>query len=120
MMQIHRGDVVVLFVPFTSGQSGKSRPALVVQSDLRNGAFADTVLAIITSKTHHLATDPTQLAIDVTTDEGRQTGLRMPSVVKCGHLITVEQQLIGRRIGAFAPALMDEVETRIKIALDLS
>ena len=119
-MSVRRGDLVIVHVPFTSGVSGKSRPALVVQSDARNLHSADTVVAVITTKTRHVASDPTQLLIELATPEGKQSGLLYDSVVKCGHLITIEQSLIGRTIGSLPDAVMEQVAIRIKLALDLS
>lgn len=118
-MNVNKGDVVTVVFPFTSGRSGKSRPALVVQSDQRNATSADTVLAMITSKKHRLNSDPTQLLIEIATPEGRQSGLLIDSVVKCGHLITVEQALIGQRLGSLPADVIEQVGIRIKLALDL-
>jgi mRNA-degrading endonuclease toxin of MazEF toxin-antitoxin module len=80
---------VLVPVPFSSGIGGKIRPALVVQSDHNNSRLIDTIVAIITKTTHRAAKEPTQLLIDVTTSDGKQTGLLQSSAVKCEHLATL-------------------------------
>jgi mRNA-degrading endonuclease toxin of MazEF toxin-antitoxin module len=74
-MPVKRGDVVLVPVPLTSGQRGKARPALVVQSDSNNQRLQDTIVALITSTTRRSQVEATQLLIEVATPEGRQSGL---------------------------------------------
>ena len=52
---------------------------------------------MITSNTAQVG-EATQLLIDVATPEGRASGLRMISAVKCSILLTLEQRLIVQRI----------------------
>lgn len=118
-MSLKRGDIVLLPVPFTSGSGGKVRPALVVQSDPNNNRLADTIIALITSTTHRVSREPTQLLIDLGTAEGRQSGLLSTSAVKCEHLATLERSLILRVIGRLPPLLMAQVDTCLKAALGL-
>jgi mRNA interferase MazF len=75
-----RGDVVLVRFPHPSGQRGKKRPAVVVQSD----AYASTVRTVVVAEvTKNLAMkdDPACLFIDVSTPEGKATGLLVDSVV---------------------------------------
>ena len=88
-MSVTRGHVVLVDFPFAGGGTSKVRPALVVQNDRDNGRLTNTVVAMITSRTQR-TTEPTQLLLDVSTPEGKQTGLIMNSVVNCVNLFTIE------------------------------
>lgn len=116
-MTVRRGDVVLLPIAFSSGGGVKVRPALVVQSDHNNVRLNDTIVAIITKTTHRAAREPTQLLVDITTPEGRQSGLLHTSAIKCEHLATVSIAEIIRVIGNLSPTTMTQVERCLKAAL---
>jgi mRNA-degrading endonuclease toxin of MazEF toxin-antitoxin module len=63
--------------------------------------------------------EPTQILIDPATAEGRGSGLRGTSAVKCENLFTVSQNDILRTIGALHPSLMQRVDAALKSSLDL-
>ena len=118
-MAVSRGDVVLTHVRFSSGPGGKLRPALVVQSDRNNQRLQDTIIAVITRSTHRAQTEPTQLLIDITTAEGRQSGLLQTSAIKCEHLETVLQADVRRVVGHLSTAAMQKINDCLKAALDL-
>jgi mRNA interferase MazF len=118
-MNVQRGDVVLVPLPFTSGGGGKVRPALVVQSDHNNRRLNDTIVAAITSTIHRASREVTQLLIDITTPEGQQAGLLHTSAVKCEYLATLDKQLILRVVGRLTPAMMSQVDICLKAALGL-
>jgi mRNA interferase MazF len=118
-MSVQRGDVVLVHVGFSSGVAGKTRPVLVVQADHNNQRLQDTIVALITRTIHRTSIEATQLLIDVTTPEGKQSGLLRTSAVKCEHLETVLQKDIQRVIGYLPPLLMRQVDACLKAALDL-
>ena len=117
MPNISRGDVVLLPIAFVNQPGTKIRPAVVVQNDELNRKLTSTVVAIITSTTTRVRSEPSQLFIDIATPDGQRTGLIRNSVVKCEHLDTINQQDIGRIIGTFSPQLMDELENCVRAAL---
>lgn len=88
----------------------KLRPALVVQADSLNQKLDDTILALITSSKRRMVGSATQLSIDVSTAEGRMTGLRMNSVVQCENLVTREQLLAKKRLGELPPVMMAAID----------
>ena len=51
--------------------------------------------------------------------EGQQTKLRLNSIVQCENLITHDQRLILRVIGALSNAAMEKINTCLKAALDI-
>ena len=118
-MKTTRGDVVLLDHPFSDASGSKVRPVLVVQANARNAILADTIVALITKNTRNVATDRTQILIDLATPDGRISGLNINSAVKCGSLYTVHENHIIKKIGKLSSALMDEVDDGLKTALEL-
>jgi mRNA interferase MazF len=100
-MRFQRGDIVLVDFPFSDQTGRKVRPALVVQDDAWNSLIDDTILALITSSSRRRTGAATQLLIELATPEGRQSGLRLDSVVQCENLVTFDQGLIPRRLGSF-------------------
>jgi mRNA interferase MazF len=118
-MTFRRGDIVLVRFPFSSGASGKLRPALVVQNDRNNRRLANVILAAITTRTHHSG-EPTQLLVDPASTEGLSTGLKHISCVSCENLATVEQRLIVRRLGHFSATLMRQVDECLTASLGIT
>jgi mRNA interferase MazF len=113
-----RGDVVLIRFPHPSGGRGKRRPAVVVQADAYSTVVNTLVLAEITSNLT-LASDPACLFIDVTTAEGKATGLISDSVVSCLALVYVYADDANQVLGSLSPAMMHQLEGCLKVALGL-
>ncbi len=75
-----RGDIVLLDYPYADGSGSKVRPALMVRNDRDNQRLTNTIVALITKNMSRVH-EPTQLLIDVSTPEGRQSGLNQTSAV---------------------------------------
>lgn len=118
-MKVKRGDVVLIDYPFSDGSGAKVRPALVVQNDRRNAKLTQTIVALITKNLNHVATDATQLLIDIAAPDGRASGLTANSAVKCGNLLTVDEAMIRRKIGVLSTALMLHINTCLREAFEL-
>lgn len=118
-MQVQRGEVIIVDFPYSNQTDSKIRPALVVQANLWNQRLEDTILAPITSSHNLNSITPTQYFIDVSTPEGRQTGLIFNSVVRCGSLIAYNQSLILRMIGRLPPHAMQQIDMCLKAALGI-
>ena len=118
-MKVKRGDVVLLDHPFSTGAGSKVRPVLVVQGDRDNAPLTSTIVAMITRTIHRIGQVDTQLLIDITTQEGKATGIRTTSAVNCSNLFTVSEQLLRRKIGEMPPALMRQVNRCLKAALEI-
>lgn len=116
-MNVLRGDVVLVDYPFSDRTGSKVRPALVVQADALNRRIADTILAAISRSTHRASA--TQLFVDISASEGKQTGLRQDSMIQCENLLTYDQRLIIARIGTLSGPMMQQVMNCLKVALDL-
>lgn len=113
-----RGDVVLVRVPHASGQRGKKRLAVVVQSDAYTNTVPTLVIAEIT-KNLALANDPACLFLDLTLPEVQGLGLGMDSVVTCLRLTAVYADAIDRVLGSHSPALLQKLDSCLKTALGL-
>ena len=95
------------------------RPALVVQADPLNHRLDDTILAMITSSRRRMVGSATQLLADHTHPDYPASGLRLDSVIQCENLVTIDQGLILRTIGALSPATMADIDNCLKAALGI-
>jgi mRNA-degrading endonuclease toxin of MazEF toxin-antitoxin module len=113
-----RGDVVLVRFPHPSGVRGKKRPAVVVQSDVYSRTVHTLVVAEITKNTA-LAGYPACLFIDISTAEGKATGLIHDSVASCLLLATVDADTATHVLGALSPALNHKLNDCLMAALGL-
>jgi mRNA interferase MazF len=113
-----RGDVVLVRFPHPSGQRGKKRPAVVVQSDVYASTVSTVVVAEVT-KNLTLKGDPACLFIDVTTPEGKATGLLMDSVASSLVLDTVYTDSIALVLGSLSPRLLRKFDDCLRAGLGL-
>ncbi len=114
-MEIKRGRLYVVdFNPRVKTKPGKLRPAVVLQSDLVNEAGYPSTIVIPT--TTRLVEDPGILRLRI---EKGQGGLARDSDVLLGQLIAVANESFRQEIGVLPDDLMDEVERRVRIILDL-
>jgi mRNA interferase MazF len=113
-----RGDVILVRFPHPSGQRGKKRPAVVVPSDAYTGSVSTVVIAEVTK---NLATkdDPACLFIEVSTPEGKATGLLRDSVVSSLVLVTVYADTVAQELGTLSPAMTQRLDACLKVALGL-
>src|SRR5262245_21096461 len=93
-------------------QAGK-RPVLVVSTDRFNDGPAELVVVLpITSKAKGIPWHVTLAA-------GRSTGLRMESYAMVEAIRCVARERLMKRLGEVAATAMGEVETRLRILLEL-
>lgn len=86
---MRRGDVVAVVA---AGDFGKSRPAVIVQTD----ALARAGSVIVCLFTSHLVDAPT-IRIQVAPDQSN--GLEQPSQIMADKVVTVARSRIGKVIG---------------------
>lgn len=113
-----RGDVVLVRFPHPSGQRGKKRPAVVIQSD----AYATTVRTVVVAevtKNLTMKNDPACLFIDVGTPDGNATGLLVDSVVSSLVLDTVYTDTVAQVLGSLSPSLLQKFDDCLKTGLGL-
>jgi mRNA interferase MazF len=113
-----RGDVVLVRFPHPSGQRGKRRPAVVVQSDAYASAVNTLVVAEVT-KNLTMKGDPACLFIDISTAEGKATGLLIDSVVSSLVLNTIYSDTVARVLGSLSASLLQKFDACLKVGLGL-
>lgn len=117
-MTLRRGDIVLANYPFASGTGQSRRPVLVIQSDDYNQRIRNAIVAQITSNLTR-ANDPAHLLIDITTADGKQSGLLHDSVVSCLNLATLTNDRLDKTIGSLPATLMTQINDCLKTALSL-
>ena len=115
-MSVSRGDIVLVDYPFTDRTGSKVRPALVVQADSLNHRISDTILAAISRSTHRASA--TQLLIEISTADGKLTGLRQNSMIRV-RICSPSISALSLKIGELSSLLLRQIETCLKAALDL-
>lgn len=113
-----RGDVVLARIPHADGTRAKDRPALVVQDDYYNQRIRNVLLATITTNLSRKG-DAAHLFIDVTTVEGRQSGLNRDSLISCLNLAVLPQSDLGPKIGELSPSAVQQINECLKAALGI-
>ena len=108
-----RGEIVLVPFPFADLTATKVRPALVMSSVLYHRTEPDLILVAINS---HLKARPG--ATDYLLQDWEQAGLLAPSLVKVS-LATLEPGLIRHRLGRLTARDLREVESKLRLALEL-
>lgn len=81
--------------------------------------MANTIVAQVTSNISR-SREKTQLLIDPAHPDWPVSGLRLPSVVNCSNVTTIQQADVRQVIGYLSPATMQEIEECLKLALGIS
>jgi len=117
-MKVHRGDIVLCKVPMPSEEfrTFKLRPGLIVSKDSNNQRLDDVIIAICTSNISR-SYEQTQYLIQG--DEIANAGIKVPSVVKCEFLLTINKAMIIRNLGMLSANGIHKVNDCLKIALEL-
>jgi len=113
MELIRRGDVYwVKLDPIEGSEIGKTRPAVVISNNINN-EFADTVTVLpVTSSVGKV------YPFEVLLNKGIAN---MPgdSKVKANQIRTVDKKRLKERIGTIPDAILIEIETSVKIHIEL-
>jgi mRNA interferase MazF len=118
-MTYSQGEVVLAWFPHADSGLPKKRPVVVVQSDPYNIRLTNCIVAEITGNLSHSG-DPASVLVDISTKEGKATGLLRNSVISCVNLATIHESRLDRGIGRLSPTLWAQVETSLKVAMGLS
>lgn len=106
-MTINKGDIVLVQFPFTDLSQTKLRPALVL---LENAILNEVSLCFISSQNvDNLSSD--EFALDTSDPEFPNTGLRISSKVRVTRIVTLQRQLIIRRLGKLGANQMQTLNT---------
>jgi mRNA interferase MazF len=105
-----RGNVVICVL---SGDYGKPRPAVVVQSDLFNPTHASITVCPIT--THILDAPLFRLSIE----PSAENGLRSSSQIMVDKVSTLKVEKVRQKIGKLTQEQTEVLNKALKIWLDL-
>jgi mRNA interferase MazF len=108
-----RGEIwLTSFGAARPGEPGKNRPAIVVSSDrIVAGSHNEPIVMVPLSS----SLPSSSLRPEVTDVEG----VERPSRAVCGAIRGVTRSRLLRRLGALAPATLDEVERALALTLGL-
>ena len=107
---MRRGDVVTVAA---SGDYGKPRPAVIVQTDAFPKHHASLVVCQMTSD---LVEAPD---FRITIEPSARNGLRMRSQVMADKPVTIRRERIGRRIGSLGIEDMARVNVALAFVMGL-
>jgi mRNA interferase MazF len=107
-----KGKIVLIPFPFTDLTSTKLRPALVLYESEK-----DVVVAFISSRISK--TRLVDVLIDESHSEFKQTGFKLPSIVKLDKIATISKELIVGEIGEVGPKLRKEINDKVSKTLML-
>jgi mRNA interferase MazF len=116
MINLKRGDVVLVWFPNSDLKTFKRRPALVVQADALNTGLPQVVLTMITSNLARRG-HPSRVFVALQSPQAQGTGLRTDSIIMTDNLATVLHQAIAEKIGHLAE--LSEVSRALRATLGL-
>lgn len=108
---MQRGDVVTVAA---SGDYGKPRPAVIVQTDALPESHASVVVCQLTSE---LESAPD---FRVTIDPNPENGLRLRSQAMADKPVTIKRERIGQKIGHLGSQDMARLSAAVAFVLGLA
>jgi mRNA interferase MazF len=111
---LKKGTIVLTPFPFTDLAGQKNRPALVLSLP-RQGE--DVLVAFISSVVEKKG--EADLLISKAHRDFAGTGLKKDSVLKLDKLATISRKIILGRLGDLSPALLEEVNKKLRMVLEL-
>jgi len=110
-----RGEIVLAKFPFSSLETSKRRPCLVLS---KGDTPEDLIVAFITSSDipSHF-----KYSINLSPQERDflQTGLKMKSFIRVDKIATIRENLISGSIGKISFVVQEEVTSKIKLLFGL-
>ena len=114
IMALRKGDVVLIPFPYTDLSATKTRPAVVVSSDLYHSVRSELLLAYLSSRLSNADAE-----LDYVLQDWEEAGLLKPTFMR-PKIAAIEPSLIVYRVGALSDRDLLEVNRRLRLALALS
>lgn len=111
LMSLRRGDIVIVAA---TGDYGKPRPAVVVQSD----AFPDTHASVVICQMTSIVADAPDFRITIEPSSGN--GLRATSQIMSDKPTTVRRERISSRIGQLEAHDLARLNVALAFSLGLA
>lgn len=107
---LKRGDIITCVL---SGDYGKGRPGVVVQSEIFNGTHSSTTICPITT---HLVEAPLfRLAVT----PSAQNGLKKPSQIMVDKISSIKTEKLHQKIGVLNSTQRQKLDEALRLWLDL-
>jgi mRNA interferase MazF len=108
---VKRGDVVTVAA---SGDDGKARPAVIVQTNALPAAHASVIVCQMTSE---IAVAPD---FRITIEPTENNGLRTRSQVMADKPVTIRRERVGRKIGSLDEKDIDRLNVALAFVMGLA
>jgi mRNA interferase MazF len=116
MNNLKKGDIVLVPFPFTDLSASKLRPAIVLYTNQSN---QDITLCFISSQ--GIATvQNDEFILNITDPEFSKTGLKAVSKVRVTRIVTLERQLITRKLGQITIEQIEQLNKKMIQAFQLT
>jgi len=104
-----KGDIVLVYFPFTDLTGRKLRPALVLYE-----SWNDLIVSFISSRIERY--NPKVSVLVKETDPGfKQTGLKTSSVIRLDKIATLHKSLVAGRIGTLPEYFKEKINEKLRI-----
>ena len=111
-----RGQVVVVFVPFTGQGGAKPRPAVVVSAEKFHRKLRDVIVCPISSQPRYFERSGPG---DRPLSKWAAAGLRFPSTARVSNILAVEKSLVRRVLGKLDPEDLRSIDSTLREAFGL-
>jgi mRNA interferase MazF len=98
MISFKRGDIALVIFPNSDLKTGKKRPVLIVGSDSGNTGLPQRIVAMVSSNMKR-AGHPSRVQIQLSSEEGKNSGLLLDSVIMPDNLATIRTHEFDKVIG---------------------
>ncbi len=109
------GDISLVRFPRVDLQKGKYRPVLLLSKI--PGPFDDCLICAITSQLRH-ETKGWDERMESTDEDFKQSGLKVPSLIRIGKLATVESEILEDTLGETSSERLKKILKRLTKHLD--
>ncbi|HHT9118126.1 MAG TPA: type II toxin-antitoxin system PemK/MazF family toxin [Candidatus Hypogeohydataceae bacterium YC38] len=100
--------------PVRGAEKGLRRPCVIVQNDVGNKYSPLTIIAVITDAKNVIKEYP----VDVYVRRG-EGGLTLDSVIQCNQIRAVDKGRLLDHLGKLSTHIMNQVDSALKISLQL-
>ena len=117
-IKCRRGDIILVYYPFSDMSQQKKRPALVVSRDEDNDRLENLILVPLTSYKGY-SLELTHTLLHKNSKEGKLAGIQTDSVVKCEGIVSLSKKFVDKCIEKLGEGFMKNVDTCLKTALGM-
>ncbi|MGK7943492.1 MAG: type II toxin-antitoxin system PemK/MazF family toxin [Microcystaceae cyanobacterium] len=109
-MSLNKGDLILIPFPFTDLSTTKLRPAVVLWAD--SSGIDITVCFVSSQNISNISAE--EFIIETTHPDFYKTGLKVSSKVRVSRIVTIERNLITRKLGNLETGLLNELDNKLR------